>query len=107
MTMHQCVVDGVSVYQVLPTELTALYTAFSSGKPSALPELPVQYADFARWERQWLQGANGISVGLLAQTTFGRASVAEVASRSSLGHLFKHSGVPFSRSCLRSSSLTH
>jgi hypothetical protein len=33
-----------------------LYTAFSSGKPSPLPLLPIQYADFASWQRQWLQG---------------------------------------------------
>lgn len=57
MTMHQCVVDGVSVYQVFPAELMALYAAFSSGNVSPLPELPVQYADFAWWERQWLEGA--------------------------------------------------
>jgi hypothetical protein len=55
-TMHQSIVDGVSVYQVLPSELIALYEAFSAGKPSSLPELPIQYADFASWERQWLQG---------------------------------------------------
>jgi hypothetical protein len=56
MTMHQCVVDGVSVYQVLPSELTAIYEAFSSGKPSPLPELSIQYADFAYWERHRLRG---------------------------------------------------
>ena len=56
LTMHQSVVDGVSVYQVLPSELTVLYEVFSVGKPSPLPELPIQYADFACWERQWLRG---------------------------------------------------
>jgi hypothetical protein len=56
LTMHQSVVDGVSVYQVLPSELTVLYDAFSAGKSSPLPELPIQYADFACWERQWLSG---------------------------------------------------
>jgi len=55
-TMHQSIVDGVSVYQILPSELIVLYEAFSAGKPSPLPELPIQYADFACWERQWLQG---------------------------------------------------
>jgi hypothetical protein len=62
--MHQSIVDGVSVYQVLPSELAALYEAFSAGKPSPLPDLPLQYADFAYWERQWLQGgalANQVS----------------------------------------------
>ena len=37
-------------------ELRALYEAFTSGKPSPLPDLPIQYADFAVWQRQWLQG---------------------------------------------------
>ena len=33
-----------------------LYAAFEAGQPSPLPELPIQYADFAAWQRQWLQG---------------------------------------------------
>ena len=37
-------------------ELTALYRAFSQGQPSPLPLLPIQYADFAVWQRAWLQG---------------------------------------------------
>ncbi|HEV1995802.1 MAG TPA: condensation domain-containing protein [Candidatus Acidoferrum sp.] len=56
LIMHQSIVDGVSAYEVLPSELAALYNAFSAGKPSPLPELPVQYADFASWQREWLQG---------------------------------------------------
>jgi surfactin family lipopeptide synthetase A len=51
LTMHQSIVDGVSVYQVLPLELTSLYGAFSTGKPCPLAELPRQHADFAYWER--------------------------------------------------------
>ena len=42
---------------VLFEELGALYTAFSSGQSSPLPPLPIQYADFAHWQRQWLRGA--------------------------------------------------
>jgi surfactin family lipopeptide synthetase A len=56
LTMHRSIVDGVSAYQVLPLELTVLYEAFSQAKPSPLPELPIQYADFASWERGWVQG---------------------------------------------------
>ena len=41
---------------ILVRELTALYAAFAEGKPSPLPELPVQYADFAAWQRGWLRG---------------------------------------------------
>jgi amino acid adenylation domain-containing protein len=37
-------------------ELGTLYTAFSNNQPSPLPELPIQYADFADWQREWLQG---------------------------------------------------
>src|SRR2546422_5901856 len=36
---------------------TTLYAAYSTSQPSPLAELPIQYADFALWQRQWLQGA--------------------------------------------------
>jgi amino acid adenylation domain-containing protein len=55
LSVHHIVFDGWSD-SVLWRELTALYTAFCAGKPSPLPELPIQYADFAVWQRQWLQG---------------------------------------------------
>lgn len=55
LTMHQIIADGVSVYSVFPEELVALYQAFAAGRPSPLPELPLQYADFACWQRQNLQ----------------------------------------------------
>jgi hypothetical protein len=53
--MHHLVSDGLSI-QIFYRELMALYHAFASGLPSPLPELPIQYADFASWQRQWLQG---------------------------------------------------
>jgi surfactin family lipopeptide synthetase A len=56
LTLHQSIFDGVSLYQVFLPELRALYEAFSSGKPSPLPDLPIQYADFAVWQRLRLQG---------------------------------------------------
>src|ERR1700722_16047350 len=52
---HLSVLDGVSVYQILPFELSVLYEAFSAGRPSPLPELTIQYADYAYWQRQWLR----------------------------------------------------
>ena len=55
LSVHHIVFDGWSD-GVLWRELTALYTAFCTGKPSPLPDLPIQYADFAVWQRQWLQG---------------------------------------------------
>src|SRR6185295_15028956 len=55
MTIHHIVSDGWSV-GVFNRELTRLYEAFALGQPSPLPALPVQYADFARWQRGWLTG---------------------------------------------------
>ena len=57
LTAHQSTIDGVSVFEVFPTELTALYAAFAAGKESPLAPLPMQYADFALWQRQWLAGS--------------------------------------------------
>lgn len=52
---HHIVFDIWSL-GVFHRELAELYTAFSSGKSSVLPDLPVQYADFTLWQRTWLQG---------------------------------------------------
>ncbi len=53
LTMHHIVSDGWSV-GVLLEELRILYGAFSAGRPSPLPELPLQYTDYAVWQRRWL-----------------------------------------------------
>ena len=55
LTMHHIVSDGWSA-GVLIREAATLYVAFCAGRPSPLPELSVQYADFAHWQRQWMQG---------------------------------------------------
>lgn len=55
LTLHHIVSDGWST-SVLFRELGALYEAFVTGKPSPLPELPIQYADYAVWQRAWLSG---------------------------------------------------
>jgi amino acid adenylation domain-containing protein len=55
LTLHHIAADGWSL-AVLFDELTRIYEAFASGKPSPLPALPIQYADYAVWQRQWLQG---------------------------------------------------
>ncbi|MDZ8261482.1 non-ribosomal peptide synthetase [Nostoc sp. ChiQUE01b] len=55
LLMHHIITDGWSV-GVITNELTTLYKAFSQNQPSPLPELPIQYADFAVWQRQYLQG---------------------------------------------------
>ena len=52
---HHIVSDAWSA-GILFRELEALYNAFSTGRPSPLKPLPIQYADYAEWQRQWLQG---------------------------------------------------
>lgn len=56
LTMHQLIVDGISVYDIILSELATLYEAYSTHRPSPLPDLSVQFADFALWQRQWLKG---------------------------------------------------
>src|SRR5437870_4398163 len=55
LTVHHIVSDGWSV-GVLVRELGVLYEAYAAGKESPLPELPIQYADYAEWQRENLQG---------------------------------------------------
>jgi len=55
LTMHHIISDGWSM-GVLIGELVSLYEAFSKGESLTLPELPIQYSDFARWQREWLTG---------------------------------------------------
>jgi amino acid adenylation domain-containing protein len=55
LTMHHIASDGWSM-KVLSHEVAALYEAFTRGAPSPLPGLPIQYADYAVWQREWLQG---------------------------------------------------
>ncbi|MHC5853144.1 amino acid adenylation domain-containing protein [Nostoc sp.] len=55
LVIHHIVCDGWSM-DIFRRELFSLYTAFCARKPSPLTELLLQYADFAHWQRQWLQG---------------------------------------------------
>jgi len=54
-TMHHIICDGWSM-GIIVREIAALYAASCRGEPSPLPALPIQYADFAHWQRTWLQG---------------------------------------------------
>ncbi|MFB2968337.1 amino acid adenylation domain-containing protein [Aerosakkonema sp. BLCC-F183] len=54
LNLHHIVADGWSI-GVLIRELGIIYTAFVEKRPFSLPELPLQYADFAEWQHQWLQ----------------------------------------------------
>ena len=55
LSMHHIAGDGWSL-GLLFEELAQLYEAFDAGQPSPLPELPMQYGDYASWQREWLQG---------------------------------------------------
>ncbi|HLX07815.1 MAG TPA: amino acid adenylation domain-containing protein, partial [Thermoanaerobaculia bacterium] len=73
LNLHHTVSDGGSL-EVLARELSVFYTAGVSGNappPGALPELPIQYADFAHWQRQWASGA-----GLAAELDWWREQLA-------------------------------
>src|SRR4029079_4564348 len=71
ITMHHIASDGWSV-GVLVRELAELYGAFSAGRPSPLPPLPIQYADFAAWQRRALAAP-----ALGAELAYWRARLAE------------------------------
>ncbi|MGB5874534.1 MAG: amino acid adenylation domain-containing protein, partial [Bacteroidota bacterium] len=55
LCVHHIIADGWSM-SVLVQEVSVLYRSFHGGEPSPLPDLPVQYADVASWQSQWLQG---------------------------------------------------
>ncbi|HZO24155.1 MAG TPA: amino acid adenylation domain-containing protein, partial [Steroidobacteraceae bacterium] len=55
ISLHHVICDGWSL-RVVRREIAALYDAFSNDQPDPLPELPIQHADFAVWQRQWSGG---------------------------------------------------
>jgi hypothetical protein len=69
---HQSLLDGMSAYQIYPSELAALYKAFSAGRPSALPELPFQYADFSGWHREWTKAESPKQISYWRKQLSGR-----------------------------------
>ena len=54
LAMHHIAFDGVSIYRVVLPELIALYEAFAAGRPSPLEDPQTTYADYARWEQEWI-----------------------------------------------------
>ncbi|HEY5005661.1 MAG TPA: amino acid adenylation domain-containing protein, partial [Ktedonobacteraceae bacterium] len=74
LTMHHIVSDGWSM-RILLREVSAQYTASVTGKKVLLPPLPVQYADYAIWQRGWLQGKV-----LQAQLAYWRVHLANLKS---------------------------
>ncbi|HEY1658674.1 MAG TPA: amino acid adenylation domain-containing protein [Candidatus Sulfotelmatobacter sp.] len=61
VTLHHLIFDGYSGYRVFLPELVELYEAFSQGKPSPLPQLPYQFADYASWQEEW-EGGEALGV---------------------------------------------
>ena len=78
VTMHHIVSDGWSI-DVFLKELGLLYEAFRQGQPSPLPELPIQYADYALWQKKWLRGEV-----LEAQLEYWRKQLAGIPARLEL-----------------------
>jgi amino acid adenylation domain-containing protein len=72
LSMHHIIADGWSV-GILAHELTTLYSASVLGVSALLPELPVQYADYASWQREWMQGEV-----LDSQLAYWRAQLAQL-----------------------------
>ena len=71
LVIHHIVADEWAM-ELVHKEIARLYQAFSEGLPSPLPALPIQYADFACWQRDWLQGA-----GLQKQLDYWKKELAE------------------------------
>jgi amino acid adenylation domain-containing protein len=69
LTLHHAAADGWSI-GILLRELPALYAERAEGREAALPPLPVQYADYAAWQRAWLRGD-----ALQAQTAYWRRAL--------------------------------
>jgi aspartate racemase len=55
ITLHHIIFDGVSLYRVLLPELVTAYEAFSKNESPHLPDLPIQYCDYAAWQRQTIK----------------------------------------------------
>jgi len=72
VSMHHIATDGWSL-SVLVREVATLYDSFSQGEQSPLVELPIQYADYAAWQREWLQGD-----ALERQMTYWRARLEDI-----------------------------
>jgi amino acid adenylation domain-containing protein len=70
IVIHHIVTDGWSM-EILQQELWQVYEAVRQNRPSPLPPLPIQYADFALWQKQWLQGEK-----LNEQATYWRSQLA-------------------------------
>jgi aspartate racemase len=100
LTIHHISFDYWSGL-VLLGELGALYEAFSTGRSSPLPDLPLQYADFVRWQREWLRGAT-----LEKLATYWRRRLENAPASSTLPADKPHETTPSGRGEWQSIALT-
>jgi len=77
-TMHHIIADGQS-FEVVIAELSQIFGALNEGRPSTLPELSVQYVDYAAWQRQWLEGGE-----MERRLSYWRKQLADAPRRMSL-----------------------
>ncbi len=92
LTMHHIVADGWAI-GVLIHEIATLYQAFSHGKASPLSEVSIQYADFAVWQRQWLQGERlETQLAYWQKQLGGKLPVLELPSNHPRSHIQTFSG---------------
>ena len=107
VTMHHIVSDGWS-QEILIRELSLLYAAFVAGRGSPLGDLPVQYADYALWQRKWLQSeALARQVDYWKERLAGAPSALELPSDRARPAVASHRGatVPFAATAALSAGL--
>jgi amino acid adenylation domain-containing protein len=89
VTLHHIAADGWSL-GVLAREMKELYAGYVQGKESLLPELPIQYADYAVWQREWLKGGvEKEQLGYWREQLRGMSGVLELpgaGGRAAMGH---------------------
>jgi hypothetical protein len=92
LVLHHIVSDGWST-GILAHELSVLYRAVTLGQPSPLSELPIQYADFAVWQREWLQGeALQVQLDYWKLTLEGAPPILELPTDHSRPRVLSHRG---------------
>ncbi len=101
LTLHHIIFDGYSLYQIFLPELRTIYDTFLRGEPSPLPELPIQYPDFALWQREWAQGDT-----ITDQLTYWRKQLAHAPAQLALPTDRSRPAVPISRGSMHPFALS-
>ena len=81
INMHHIISDGWSM-GIFVKELMACYRAIANGEKSALAELTIQYADFANWQREWLEGITETQLGYWKQQLAGELPILQLPTDS-------------------------